>query len=389
MDVGALAHSQTEFVLNLYKAVAKGAAGENAVLSPLSVSLALAMVAAGAKGATLEQMATCLKLPRGELMHKFSAHLKDVLKADASKHGLELSCANSLWVDETVHLKPSFQKLLKSSYGAEAAPVDFQHEAEEARDRVNKWAEDETHGKIANVLPPGSVSADTRMILANAVYFKGAWKKPFYETSTEERDFFLPNGKTIHVPMMQTASDQYVKSYPSFKALRLPYKFTDETRSFSMFVLLPHERNGLHAMEQSLNTQSVVEDLTHLERKIPMRQFQLPKFKISFGLEISETLKSLGMELPFDDQHADLTDMTDSQEPLKVNSVRHKAFVEVNEMGTEAAAVTTIEIVPMCLPMYTDDSDFVADHPFMFLIKEESTNTILFTGRVIDPSKEQ
>lgn len=255
---------------------------------------------------------------------------------------------------------------------------------------MNKWAEDETHGKIANILPPGSITADTRMILANAIYFKGAWKKPFYESSTEECDFFLPNGKTIQVPMMKTMSDQYVKSYPTFKALRLPYKSTDETRSFSMFVLLPHDRNGLRAMEESLNTQSVVEDLTHLEHKIPMRRFQLPKFKISFGLEMSDTLKSLGMELPFGNR-ADLSDMTEGTQvpPLKVNSVRHKAFVEVNEKGTEAAAVTTVEIIPMCMPMYSEDSDFVADHPFMFLIKEESTNTILFTGRVVDPSKEQ
>lgn len=124
--MGALAHAQTEFVLNLHKAVAKKASGENAVLSPLSVSLAMAMVAAGAKGATLEQMATCLKLPQGDLMHKFAAHLKDVLKADASKHRLDLSCANSLWVDKTVHLKSSFQKLLQHSYGAQAAAVDFQ-----------------------------------------------------------------------------------------------------------------------------------------------------------------------------------------------------------------------------------------------------------------------
>ncbi|KAG0595431.1 hypothetical protein M758_UG166300 [Ceratodon purpureus] len=157
-------------------------------------------------------------------------------------------------VDESVQLKSSFQSELKQSYRAEAAPADFQHKAEEARGKVNKWAEDETHGKIANILPPDSVSSDTRMILANAIYFKGAWKKPFYESSTEEHDFFLPNGKTIQVPMMQTMTDQYVKSYPTFKALRLPYKFSDSTRSFSMFVLLPHDKNGLRAMEESLNT---------------------------------------------------------------------------------------------------------------------------------------
>lgn len=253
---------------------------------------------------------------------------------------------------------------------------------------MNKWTEDSTHGKIANILPAGAVSNTTRMILANAIYFKAAWETPFYENSTYARDFHLPNGTTIQVPTMQSAGDQYVKSFPAFKALRLPYKFTDATRSFSMFVLLPHERDSLSAMEASLNAHSIVEDLALLSHKIPMRRFQLPKFKVSFGVEISETLKSLGLTLPFSEE-ADLSAMTETEEPLQVNSVRHKAFVEVNETGTEAAGATTVEIVLMCLPAYTEDSDFVADHPFMFLIKEESSNTILFTGRVVDPSKEQ
>jgi serpin B len=253
---------------------------------------------------------------------------------------------------------------------------------------VNKWAEDETHGKVANILPPGAVSDTTRMILANAIYFKAEWEKPFHGSSTMERDFFLPTGGTIQVPMMQTMSDQYVKTYPAFKALRLPYKCNDATRSFSMFVLLPHSRDGLGALEESLTTQSVVDDLALLQHKVPMRRFQLPKFKVAFGLEMAETLKSLGMALPFG-SHADLSNMAEPQEaPLKVSSVRHKAFVEVNELGTEAAAVTTVEIMLMCMPMYTEDSDFVADHPFMFLIKEESSNTVLFTGRVLDPSQD-
>jgi serpin B len=205
---------------------------------------------------------------------------------------------------------------------------------------VNKWAEDETHGTVANILPPGAVSDTTRMILANAIYFKAEWEKPFHGSSTMERDFFLPTGGTIQVPMMQTMSDQYV------------------------------------------------DDLALLQHKVPMRRFQLPKFKVAFGLEMAETLKSLGMALPFG-SHADLSNMAEPQEaPLKVSSVRHKAFVEVNELGTEAAAVTTVEIMLMCMPMYTEDSDFVADHPFMFLIKEESSNTVLFTGRVLDPSQD-
>ncbi|KAG0557603.1 hypothetical protein KC19_11G143100 [Ceratodon purpureus] len=430
MDLGALALAHTEFVLDLYKEVAKRAPDENAVLSPLSIGLAMAMVAAGATGTTLHQIASCLKLPPGDLMHEFTAHLKDVLTADAPTHGLQLTCANRIWVDNTVHLQPSFQNLLQKSYGAKAASVDFS-KAEEACERVNKWAEYKTHGKIANVLPPDSVGSDTRLILANAIYFKGTWKKPFDASMTEDCDFFLPNGTTIKVPTMHSTDDQCVISYPPpdysrwtreyyvvstivdpsrpssenpvhrtvepsnavtdyagppFKALRLPYHISNDPRSFSMIVLLPNDRNGLREMEENLDIHSLVKGL-EFDKPRPLTRFQLPKFKVSFGMEMAEALQSLGMERVFSSL-ADLGAMCD-QSPLSVASVRQKAFVEVNEQGTEAAAVTTVQIVAECGPMYSDEVDFVADHPFMFLIREESSNSVVFTGRVVDPSKEQ
>lgn len=387
MDVPALSSAQATFVMNLYKAVAANHPDKNAVLSPVSISLALAMVVAGAKGLTLEQIATCINLPPGDVMQKFSAHLKIILSTEASKHGLELSCANRLWVDATVPLRPRFTKLLKQSYGAEAASVDFIHNSEDARERVNKWGEDETHGKIADVLPVGSVTTDTRLILANAIYFKGMWKKPFAEAMTQIGDFFLPDGSTIQVPMMHSRKTQCFKAFPTFKAVRLPYHLDDATRAFSMIVLLPNDKNGLAEMEATLNTQTILNE--PLGYEVAMSKMQLPKWKVSFGTEMVEILRGLGVELIFGEE-ADLSGMTDAKsKALYVSSVRHKAFVEVNEKGTEAAAVTAAVFAVRCsATAHVELNEFVADHPFMFLIKEETSNTIIFTGRVIDPSKE-
>jgi serpin B len=388
MDVGALARQQTEFVLDLYRKIANRAPEENTVLSPISISLALSMVAAGAKGLTLEQIANSIKLPHGHLMHKFSTHLANILQSDGEQ-GLELSCANRIWVDQTIQLKPTFQKLLKDSYGAEAASVDFRHKSTEARETINKWAENETHGKIANVLPPDAVSAHTKAILANAIYFNGSWENRFASSMTKDDDFHLADGTTIQVPMMRSHKNQFFKSFPTHKVVRLPYALKETTqRSFAMFILLPHENITLLDLESSLTPQSLSSDLTNFGNKVPLKRFLLPKFKVTYGLEVSEPLKAMGMELPFTPE-GDFSDMTSDDGPLSISSVRHKAFVDVNEVGTEAAAVTTVEISLMCMPMYTREPDtFVADRPFMFLIMEEVSNAIVFSGRVTNPSKQ-
>lgn len=263
-------------------------------------------------------------------------------------------------------------------------------QANEALKQVNEWAKDETHGKIEDLLPPGSVDEGTRVVLANALYFKGAWKKPFDEEITKDGEFFLLDGKTIQVPMMHTTKKQFVKDFSTFKALRLPYSAGNDKRLFSMFILLPHEKQGIADLEKALDFKTLSEDLKHISQEVPVTQFALPKFKISCGFEVPEALQSLGLALPFGED-ADLTEMVDSPlaDKLYVSNMYHKTFVEVNEKGTEAAAATAATVTLRGLPMFQNPIDFVCDHPFLFVIKEELTNVIIFTGRITDPSVEK
>ncbi|KAG0561293.1 hypothetical protein M758_9G051900 [Ceratodon purpureus] len=391
LDVAAMVHGQVEFTVDLFKAVVKGKESENVVLSPLSINLALAMISAGAKGPTLEQIAKCIKLPEGEPLHNFSSQLRTIVLADGSAHGgPQLALANRAWVEQTVKLKPEFQKVLKDFYGSEAASVDFLTKADEALVKVNEWAKEETHGKIEDLLPGGSVDNGTRVVLANALYFKGAWKKPFDEESTKDGEFFLLDGKTIKVPMMHTTKKQHVKDFSTFKALRLPYSAGSDKRAFSMYILLPHEKNGLPSLEKDLDFKTLAEDLRHVTNEVPVKEFALPKFKISCGFEVPDALRTLGLALPFGAE-ADLTEMVDSPlaDKLYVSNMYHKTFVEVNEKGTEAAAATGATITLRGLPMFQDPIDFVCDHPFLFIIKEELTNVIIFTGRIADPTVEK
>lgn len=386
MDVAA---AQTKFAIDLHKAVVTGVGTENAILGPLSISLALAMVAAGAKGPTLSQIAKCITLPEGAPMHKFSSHLLTSVLADGSgTGGPQLGLANRVWIEQSLKLNPQFQQVLKDSYGSEAASVDFVSKAKEVLGEVNAWAKKETHGKIEDLLPPGSVDHDTRLVLANALYFKGKWKKPFDSYITREEDFFLLDGKTIKVPMMHTSERQYVKDFSTFKALRLPYESGSDKRLFSMFILLPHEKNGLADLEKALDLKTLTEDLKHGNEAVSLTKFQLPKFKVSCGFQVPQALQALGLTLPFEDK-ADLTGMVDSPlvgTNLRVSNVYHKTFVEVNEVGTEAAAATAITVQTKSLMISIDPVEFVCDHPFLFVLKEEVANAILFTGRITDPS---
>lgn len=253
---------------------------------------------------------------------------------------------------------------------------------------MNSWVLNETKQKISDLLPPGAVGADTALILTNAIYFKGAWRDPFDEEMTRDGPFYPLNGTTITVPMMRTGEKHYIKSFSSFKALRLPYLAGDDTkRSFSMCILLPHERHGLAQLEQSLDATWLGENLSSIRRAVTVSPFQLPRFKVSCGFEPPEALKSLGIHLPFDASCADFSELVDSARGFYIQNMFHKAFVEVNEKGTEAAAATSIGVALMSLSTETPEH-FVADHPFMFVILEEQTNVILFTGRVTNPIAE-
>jgi serpin B len=249
---------------------------------------------------------------------------------------------------------------------------------------VNLWIEKETKGLIKGILPRGSVDSLTRLIFANALYFKGAWEQPFRTSETKDYDFHLLNGNVVKVPFMTSKKRQYISSFDGFKVLGLEYEQGEDERDFSFYLFLPNEKDGLPALIDKVASES-----KFLEHKLPcvkveVGKFLIPKFNISFGIETSELLKELGLVLPF--SMGGLTKMAESpvSEELFVSNIIQKSFIEVNEEGTKAAAVigATLRTFSPCRPK---PIDFVADHPFLFFIREDFSGTILFSGQVLNP----
>ncbi|XP_057440529.1 serpin-ZXA-like [Lotus japonicus] len=257
---------------------------------------------------------------------------------------------------------------------------------------VNSWVEKETDGLITELLDPESVSnSSSRLIIANALCFKGVWKHKFDASMTYNRVFYLLNGTSIRVPFMSNMkAEQFVSVFDDLKVLRLSYKQgRDKKRQFSMYIFLPEAEDGLPALiEKAASEPGFLEDKLP-KRKVKVRVFMIPKFKISFMLEASNVLKELGVVLPFSRCDANFTNMVDSpSDELYIDNMFHKAFIEVNEEGTEAAAASSGRLVRMCdSDSVSTGPDFVADHPFLFLIKEDLSGTILFIGRVLHPDE--
>ncbi|MED6192796.1 hypothetical protein PIB30_013427 [Stylosanthes scabra] len=387
MDVRQSIANQTEVAFTIANhLLSKHAAGNNLVFSPLSLHLVLSIVAAGSKSPTRDQLLSFLRSNSTDHLNSFASQLVSVVLSDAAPAGgPRLSFASGAWVDESLSLKPSFKQLVNNDYKAVLASVDLVTKADEARKKVNSWAENETNGLIKEILPAGSVDDLTRLIFANAIYFKGAWTQKFDAQMTKDHDFHLVNGSSVKVPFMVSNKKQLIRAFDGFKVLGLPYKQGEDRRQFSMYLFLPDAIDGLPALVEKVSSES-----GFLEHKLPYEKvkvgdFRIPKFKISFGLETSNVLKELGVDLPF--IPGDLTEMVDDScvsKKLYVSKIYHKSFIEVNEEGTEAtaASVVTIELQSMRLNFPTN---FVADHPFLFLIREDVTGTVLFIGQVLNP----
>ncbi|GLJ17562.1 hypothetical protein SUGI_0305470 [Cryptomeria japonica] len=223
MDIQALIHSQTEFSTDFSKEVLEVSADKNSVFSPFSISVALSLAAGGAKGTTLDQFCTCLKSQDVHQLHELSSHLINVVFTDGSARGGPLlSFVNGVWAEQSMTLKSNYKDIVKIRYNSQASSVDFINKANEVRMEVNKWAEHESKGKIDELLSPDSVDGDTRLILANALYFKGTWLKKFDPSATKDGTFNLLNGESVQVPMMTTKKKQFIKIVDDCKILRLP-----------------------------------------------------------------------------------------------------------------------------------------------------------------------
>ncbi|KAM1784542.1 hypothetical protein FF1_037500 [Malus domestica] len=371
--------------------------GENSniVYSPLSIHCILSLIAAGTKGQTEEELLSFLKSQSTAHLNLLASEIVPLVFADGSPIGGPiLSFANGLWVDKSTPLKPSFKEVVYSFYKAAQKEVDFQTKAEQVRIELNSWAEKETKGLIKEILPFQSVNSLTRLIFANALYFKGVWDDKFDASETKEYDFHCINGKSsVKVPFMTSYKNQYLKAFDSFKVLKLNYeKGENEERHFSMCVFLPDEKDGLPTLVDRVSSKPGFLDRHLPRRKVKVGDFRIPKFNIAFGFEASTILKDLGLVLPF---HVDpykggnLTEMVNSPpgETPSISGILHKSFIEVNEEGTEAAAVTATGIIVEALYPYHPPKtiDFVADHPFLFFLREETTGAVLFIGQVLNP----
>ncbi|XP_022844073.1 serpin-ZX-like [Olea europaea var. sylvestris] len=386
MDLRESIKNQTQASLQLaHHLVSTEAKEKNLVFSPLSIHVVLGLIAAGSKDQTLNQLLNFLKSKSTDELNSLSSQLVTLIFADGGPLGGPcLSFANGVWIDQSLSFKPSFKEIVDNIYKAASNPVDFQTKAVEVIGEVNQWAEKETSGLVEEILPPGSVDASTRLIFANAVYFKGAWSEKFDASITKDHDFFLLDGSSVQVPFMSSKKKQYIRSFDGFKILSLPYKQGEDKRKFSMNFLLPDTKDGLLALVEKVSSESGFLEHHLPYQKVEVGEFRIPKFKLSFGFEASEVLKGLGVVLPF--SGGGLTDMVDSQvgQNLYVSSIFHKSFIEVNEEGTEAAAASA-GLVKLRGLLVEDEFDFVADHPFLFIIREDMTGVVLFIGHVLNP----
>jgi serpin B len=374
----ALAESNNAFCMDLYARL-RGEPG-NLFFSPASISTAFAMSYAGASGNTASEMAAALHftLPPEQLHPAMGALLA---RLNAPHAGYQLHVANALWVQQGEHFLPQFLEVTRTSYAAGLHTVDFAHGSEAARSTINGWVEKQTADKIRDLMPAGTVTPDTRLVLTNAIYFNGDWKDPFDKTATQNEDFHLSGSGSVKTPLMHRAGGYNFFDGGSFKALEMPYKEGE----LSMIVLLPNDADGLQALEQSLtpaNLHGWTAKLQYARRVI----LTLPRFTMTQRFELNDVLAALGMKLAFERGKADFSGMT-GEPGLWIGSAIHKAFIDVNEEGTEAAAATGISMRAGAAMREPPPTVFRADHPFLFLIRENTSGNILFMGRVTDPTR--
>jgi serine protease inhibitor len=364
----------TEFALELYQEL-HGLEG-NLIFSPYSISTALAMTYAGARADTQTQMASALHfLTDRDHIHPAFAQLSEELEKAGKKGQVQLQIANTLWPREGYKLLKAFLALTKRFYKVRITPVDFE-DGEKARQTINAWVEERTGNKIRDLIAAGVLDDATRLVLVNAIYCKGIWAIQFDPAMTTTAPFQPEPNVEIQVQMMTRKHSFMYAEEDGLQILELPYA----GENLSMLLLLPGEVNGLSKVEESL----AVKTLDKWTRNLQETEVEvwLPRFELKFPFRLDDTLKSMGMQNAFSTK-ADFSGMDGSQE-LYLGAVLHKAFVAVNEQGTEAAAATAVVMQTKALAF--SPIIFRADHPFVFLILEKTTGSILFIGRVVNPT---
>jgi serpin B len=379
-DMGTVADANNRFALDLYAQLREQTKG-NLFFSPYSAHAALAMAATGARGTTRDQMAGVLHLPADEQKAAAAGDLGRYY--DRPRDGCELTVANAIWGQKGFPWRAEFLDVQKARFGAAFREADFAADPDGERQRINGWVGEKTRGRIPELIGQGLLTPLDRMVLTNAVYFKGEWRDKFNPVQTRPSPFRHADGSETSVPLMHREGGfrWYVEGgeddrfHPDFQVGELPYK-----GGLSMVVLLPGKFDGLPALEAKMTADALNGWLSRL-RDAGDTELYLPKFRLETdALMLTEPLQKLGMTAAFDPSAADFTGMQSSKEQLIMGLVVQKAFVDVNEEGTEAAAATAATVqTQSARPI------FRADHPFLFLIRDVEHGTILFMGRVEKP----
>lgn len=369
--------ANNRFAFKLYSEIIETDSGENVFISPSSIAFALEMTLSGATGETRKAMAEALELQGLALkeINNANRQLLDTLESADPK--IKLTIANSLWARKGIQFKPDFIKGNEDCYNAELTTLDFSDP--NAPQIINKWVSEKTNKKIQKII--NSVDPLDILFLINAVYFKGIWTNQFDKDSTREDDFYLADGKKKKVQMMHQSKEYRYYRGPGFQAVSLPYG----NERFSMYIFLPDSGRSLEEFQRKLTA----EDWEYWIRRFGLckGRIALPRFKLEYEISLNDALKSLGMNLAFDKKRADFSGMVSvfPNGNIYIAEVKHKTFVEVNEEGTEAAAVTDVRIRATSLP--PPPFVMICDRPFFCAIRDNRTGTILFMGSIFNPGE--
>jgi serpin B len=385
-DNSSVAEGNNRFAFDLYRQLAGSpdSSGKNIFFSPYSISSALAITYEGARGTTADEIRSVLHFPADITLMREGFAATDA-RLNRGSENYTLRTANALWAEETYRFLPEYVDAAAQWYGANVTNLDFRNNPEGSRATINRWVEEQTEEKIRDLLPAGSIDALTRLVITNAIYFKGTWAEQFDPNETTDEEFRVGPNETVQVRMMQRTDEDAVYRYTetdALQALELPYAHGNGT-GLSMLVLLPKGDN-LTAVEERLDADTVAGLRDSLDSQ--RVRVYLPKFTLEAEYSLPRELATMGMPTAFTG-NADLSGM-DGTRDLFVSDVVHKAFVDVNEEGTEAAAATGVVVNLVSMPIEDTVPVFRADHPFVFMIVEEDSGTILFMGRVADPESE-
>lgn len=366
-------NANPQFNLKLFSAIAKTNRDRNIFVSPTSIAIALSMLYNGASGTTQQEIASLLSLSKIDLKILNTTNASLLQNLQSADPSVDVAIANSLWARQGIAFRHQFLKNNRQFYQAQVTSLNF--DSVESSGIINRWVEENTLGKIMQVVD--RINPDDIMFLINAVYFKGNWTNQFDKNLTAQQSFYLANGTSKQHPFMSGAGDYRYYENQQFQAINLPYG----DRRLSMYIFLPKKNSNLNTFLGQLNPTNWNQWLSQF--KSQKGTIELPRFKQEYEIELSKTLMALGLKTMFDANKADFANLT--SERVKVNSIKHKTFIEVNEEGTEAAASTSVGVGVTSATPSSKPFSMIVDRPFFYAIRDNQTGIILFMGTIVDP----